>query len=114
MYLIAACLPSLRPLLRVFSGSSAHSRNAQGTPPADSKLGGSRGRPYALKAFPRQWSDIGTGSSRDGFTKLTVDSVVNKEGDLDFSGHGGAVVPEGKIGVKSDLRIETNAVYGHV
>ncbi len=115
MYLIAACLPSLRPLLRhIASSSYARSRNAQGTPSSNNKPRGSQGIPYALKAFSRGLSDSGSGSSKEGFTKLGLDSVVNKEGGLEFRDHGGAVVPEGKIGVRSDFRIETNAASGQV
>lgn len=110
MYLIAACLPSLRPLLRyIASGSYARSRNAQGTPSSNNRPKGSQVIPYALKSFSRGLSDSGSGSSKDGFTKLGLESVVHKEGGLEFRDHGGAVVPQGKIGVRSDFRIETDA-----
>ena len=113
MYLIAACIPSLRPLLiHIFSGSSGWSRNGQGPRFPDNKLGGSSGKPRGLRAFSKGLGDSGTGSSKEGFTKLVPDIVVDNEEGLELGDRRRDVVPKGKIGVRSDFRVETSPVVG--
>lgn len=104
MYLIAACIPSLRPLLlHVFPSTKTRHHPSNGISGDNThKSGGPR---FVMKPFSKGGVDgsLTSSSSKEGFSKLGAET------DLESGSFQG--VPNGKIGVRSDFRVERNIAY---
>ena len=105
IYLIAACLPALRPLL-IYVLPSAASRPSGGMLAGENGIRAGNAPPLGLRHLSRH---ISNGPSKSGFARLDINPTLeHADGTCEAASYGGE--PAGRIEVRSDFYVSSKPV----